>query len=102
MRERLGRLRVYVRPGGDKLARGGGEKDSPIKALPAGAVGYATHPSDGEALLLGVDGCSDFNGLHSRKPDHEVEFYVFDILISDGDDLRRPCASGCALTSSPP
>ena len=34
---------------------------------------------DGEAVLLGVDGRSDFNGLHSRKHDHEVEFYAFDI-----------------------
>jgi ATP-dependent DNA ligase len=44
---------------------------------------------DGEAVLLGGDGRSDFNGLHSRKHDHEVEFYVFDMLVSDGDDLRR-------------
>jgi bifunctional non-homologous end joining protein LigD len=44
---------------------------------------------DGEAVLLGVDGRSDFNGLHSRRHDHEVEFYAFDILVSDGDDLRR-------------
>src|SRR6478752_3324559 len=42
---------------------------------------------DGEAVLLGVDGRSDFNGLHSRKHDHEVEFYAFDILVSDGEDL---------------
>jgi len=34
---------------------------------------------DDEAVLLGVDGRSDFNGLHSRKHDHEVEFYAFDI-----------------------
>ena len=27
---------------------------------------------DGEAVLLGVDGRSDFNGLHSRRHDHEV------------------------------
>ena len=27
---------------------------------------------DGEAVLLGVDGRSDFNGLHSRKHDDEV------------------------------
>ena len=33
---------------------------------------------DGEAVLLGVDGVSDFNGLHSRKHDAEVEFYAFD------------------------
>jgi bifunctional non-homologous end joining protein LigD len=44
---------------------------------------------DGEAVLLGVDGRSDFNGLHSRKLNHEVQFYAFDILVSDGEDLRR-------------
>ena len=45
---------------------------------------------DGEAVLLGGDGRSDFNGLHSRRHDAEVEFYAFDMLVSDGDDLRRP------------
>src|SRR5258708_1620257 len=44
---------------------------------------------DGEAVLLGVDGISDFNGLHSRKHDHEVQLYAFDILALDGDDLRK-------------
>ena len=44
---------------------------------------------DGEAVLLGVDGISDFNGLHSRKHDDEVMFYAFDILTSDGEDLRK-------------
>jgi bifunctional non-homologous end joining protein LigD len=42
---------------------------------------------DGEAVLLGVHGRSDFNGLHSH--DHEVEFCAFDILVSDGEDLRK-------------
>jgi bifunctional non-homologous end joining protein LigD len=44
---------------------------------------------DGEAVLLGVDGVSDFNGLHSRKHDAEVEFYAFDCLVSDGEDFRK-------------
>ena len=44
---------------------------------------------DGEAVLLGVDGRSDFNGLHSRRHDGEVEFYAFDMLVSDGEDLRK-------------
>ena len=44
---------------------------------------------DGEAVLLGVDGRSDFNGLHSRKHDAEVEFYAFDMLVSDGEDIRK-------------
>ena len=43
---------------------------------------------DGEAVLLGVDGISDFNGLHSRKHDDEVQLYAFDILAFGGDDLR--------------
>src|SRR3981081_4146335 len=44
---------------------------------------------DGEAVLLGVDGISDFNGLHSRRHNHEVLLYAFDILALDGDDLRK-------------
>jgi bifunctional non-homologous end joining protein LigD len=44
---------------------------------------------DGEAVLLGIDGVSDFDGLHSRKHDDEVQLYAFDILMSDGDDLRK-------------
>ena len=43
---------------------------------------------DGEAVLLGVDGRSDFDALYSRRHDAEVEFYAFDILVSDGEDLR--------------
>src|SRR5204862_705948 len=44
---------------------------------------------DGEAVLLGVDGISDFNGLHSRKYDDEVMLYAFDILAFNGEDLRK-------------
>ncbi|WP_346016231.1 hypothetical protein [Bradyrhizobium sp. C-145] len=43
---------------------------------------------DGEAVILGVDGISDFNALHSRQDDHEVQLYAFDILAMGGDDLR--------------
>jgi bifunctional non-homologous end joining protein LigD len=44
---------------------------------------------DGEAVILGVDGVPDFNALHSRKHDHEVQLYAFDCLALDGDDLRE-------------
>ena len=44
---------------------------------------------DDEAVLLGVDGISDFNGLNSRRHDIEVELYAFDMLVSDGEDLRK-------------
>jgi bifunctional non-homologous end joining protein LigD len=44
---------------------------------------------DGEAVLLGVDGISDFDGLHARKHEGEVQLHAFDCLALDGDDLRK-------------
>jgi ATP-dependent DNA ligase len=43
---------------------------------------------DGEAVVLGIDGISDFDALQSRKHDEEVQLYAFDILALDGEDLR--------------
>ena len=43
---------------------------------------------DGEAVLLGVD-VSDFDGLHCKQFDDEVQLYAFDFLAPDGDDLRK-------------
>ena len=43
---------------------------------------------DGEAVLLGVDGRSHFDGLHSRRHDNEVQFYAFDML-PEGEDIRK-------------
>jgi bifunctional non-homologous end joining protein LigD len=43
---------------------------------------------DGEAVVLGVDGVSDFNALHSSQHDEEVQLYAFDILALDGEDLH--------------
>ena len=64
---------------------------SPIRASsrPRCATENSSFVIDGEAVLRGVDGRSDFNGLHSRKHDHEVEFYAFDMLVSDGADIRN-------------
>ncbi|MBR1156202.1 hypothetical protein [Bradyrhizobium sp. JYMT SZCCT0428] len=33
--------------------------------------------------MLGGDGISDFDGLHSRKNNDEVQFYAFDMLVSE-------------------
>jgi len=41
---------------------------------------------DGGAVLLGVDGISDFDGLRSRQHDAEVQFYAFDLLVTNGED----------------
>jgi bifunctional non-homologous end joining protein LigD len=43
---------------------------------------------DGEAVILGVDGYSDFNALHSGRHNDEVQFLAFDVLAMHGDDLR--------------
>jgi bifunctional non-homologous end joining protein LigD len=44
---------------------------------------------DGEAVILGVDGYSDFNALHSGRYNDEVQLLAFDVLAMDGDDLRN-------------
>ncbi|MDH6263437.1 RNA ligase family protein [Bradyrhizobium sp. BR13661] len=44
---------------------------------------------DGEAVVLGVDGVSDFNALHSRQHDAEVQLYAFDIIALGSEDLRQ-------------
>ena len=46
-------------------------------------------------MLLGVDGRSDFEGLHSRQFNDKVQFYAFDLLMSDSDDLRKLPLSVC-------
>jgi ATP-dependent DNA ligase len=43
---------------------------------------------DGEAVVLGVDGISDFNALHSGRHNEEVQLCAFDVLATDSDDLR--------------
>jgi ATP-dependent DNA ligase len=41
---------------------------------------------DGEAAVLGVDGVADFNALHCRRHEDEVQLYAFDVL---GPGARR-------------
>ena len=43
---------------------------------------------DGEAVVLGVDGVSDFVALHSGRQSEAVQLYAFDIMALNGDDLR--------------
>ena len=65
------RVRLFTRNGHDWSAR--------LSAVEAALRNHnSSFVLDGEAVLLGVDVVSDFNGLHSRKHDHEVEFYAFD------------------------
>jgi bifunctional non-homologous end joining protein LigD len=77
------RVRLFTRNGHDWTDR------YPLIVEAALRNRAASFVIDGEAVLLGVDGVSDFDGLHSRKHDDEVQLYAFDILAADGDDLRK-------------
>ena len=44
---------------------------------------------DGEAVVLGVDGDSDFDALHSGRHNDEVQLCAFDILFEGDHDLRK-------------
>ncbi|BAL76020.1 putative DNA ligase [Bradyrhizobium cosmicum] len=51
---------------------------------------------DGEAVVLGVDGVSDFNALHSRRHDDEVQLYAFDVLaLGSARTAIAGYSSGC-------
>jgi bifunctional non-homologous end joining protein LigD len=43
---------------------------------------------DGEVVVLDKDGVSDFDALASRQHDKRAQFYAFDILAGNGEDLR--------------
>jgi ATP-dependent DNA ligase len=43
---------------------------------------------DGEAVIPGADGISDFNALHCGKYNGGVQLCAFDALAIDGEDLR--------------
>jgi bifunctional non-homologous end joining protein LigD len=76
------RVRLFTRNGHDWTGR------YPLIVEAALRNRIGSFVIDGEAVLLGVDGISDFNGLHSRRHDQEVQLYAFDVLALDGDDLR--------------
>jgi ATP-dependent DNA ligase len=40
-------------------------------------------------VILGVDGISDFDALHSGEHNDGVQLCAFDVLATDGDDLRK-------------
>ena len=76
------RVRLFTRNGHDWSGR------FPLITEAALRNRNSTFVVDGEAVLLGVDGRSDFNGIHSRKHDHEVEFYAFDMLVRMGGSAQ--------------
>ena len=74
---RAGRAMLRVRDATDNTAETGGS-----------GMKRRISPLGGAAAVLGVDGIADFDALHSRQHDEEVQLYAFDILALEGEDLR--------------
>lgn len=68
-------MRLFTRNGHDWSAR------YPLITQSALQVRQQQFVLDGETVRLGVDGISDFDGMHSRQPDDKVQFYAFDSLL---------------------
>src|SRR5262245_65104766 len=77
------RVRLFTRNGYDWTSR------YPLIVEAARRIRTQQFVLDGEAVLLGVDGISDFDGLYSGQHNNEIQLYAFDILALDGDDLRK-------------
>src|SRR5262249_43129978 len=54
----------------------------------AAALDVASVTIDGEAVVCGPNGVSDFEKLHSRAHDSHAFICAFDLLERDGTDLR--------------
>lgn len=74
------RVRLITR-GGDDWAR---RRPSMVEAVWKNR--QSRFVIDGEVIIRGVDGRSDFNALHSGKRGAEVQPCAFDVLAIDGDD----------------
>lgn len=77
------RVRLFSRNGNDFTKR------YPLIVEAARRIKTKQFVIDGEAVVLGVDGVSDFDALYGGKHNNEVMLYAFDILALDGDDLRK-------------
>ena len=77
------RVRRYTRNGYDCTSR------YPLIVEAARRIRTKQFVLDGKAVLLGVNGISDFDGLYSGQHNDEVQLYAFDILALDGNDLRN-------------
>jgi bifunctional non-homologous end joining protein LigD len=72
------------------ISRGGHDwsKDFPLIVTGALKLRQKHFAIDGEVVVLDKDGISNFDALASRKYDERAQFYVFDMLADNGEDLR--------------
>jgi len=85
------RLQIHVRAGRVRLFTMNGadwSKRYPLLVQDAARIeGSAIF--DAEVVWLGSDGVANFETLHSRVNDARATALAFDLLMADGDDLRR-------------
>jgi len=79
---RDGRVRLYTMNGADWSKR------YPLIVQDAARI-EGSAILDAEVVWLDPDGVADFEALHSRVNDARATALAFDLLMADGDDLRR-------------
>src|SRR5262249_48825154 len=79
---RDGRVRLYTRNGADWTKRY-------PRILKEAARLKGTAIIDAEVVYLTGEGMADFEALHSREADQLAVACAFDLLVLNGDDLRR-------------
>jgi bifunctional non-homologous end joining protein LigD len=79
---RDGRVRLYTMNGADWTSR------YPIIVAEASRLDGSAIV-DAEVVCVGEDGVPDFELLHDRTNDHIAIACVFDLLMRNGEDLRR-------------
>ena len=79
---RDGRVRLYTMNGADWSKRYPRIVEETARIKGAAIL-------DAEVVCLSPEGVPDFDALHSRTNDHAAVACAFDLLMLDGDDLRR-------------
>ena len=85
------RLQIHVRDGRVRLYTMNGADWSDRYPLIAAEVARLKGSAilDAEVVCTSKDGVPDFDALHSRTNDHVAVACAFDLLLLNGDDMRR-------------
>jgi bifunctional non-homologous end joining protein LigD len=76
-------VRLYTRNAYDWTAR------LPAIAAAAERIKAKSFTIDGEAVVVGPDGLSQFEELRRRTAAHAAVLYAFDLIEHGGEDLRN-------------
>jgi bifunctional non-homologous end joining protein LigD len=85
------RLQIHVRDGRVRLytMNGANWTDRYPRIIEEAARIEGSAILDAEVVCLDAEGVAQFDNLHSRTADQQAVACAFDLLMRDGDDLRR-------------